>query len=257
MNLQWKKKMKIKMRFQKGIISAFAKANICNKIVPKCSFMSPDIFNFYAFKMIKSYLDLFWQVQSRSLSCLNNIVLSYPSTELGDLDGLWKIVIELTHKSFNVTVDYKEYCSAKIAGDLQNLTTSILYSILKKSNNITATEAHVSWLLEKLQTEDEHIRVNIIGTLGLLCKTPIGPVIVDRVTASIVKSLEDPSLWVITESLDIIFSVYDDLFDDMFKKISVCKVIKSNQSFSERKDPIMQKGRYLKRSYYRSTRKYP
>jgi len=42
----------------------------------------------------------------------------------------------------------------------------------------------------------------------------------------IIKSLEDPSLWVITECLDIIFCVYDDLFNDMFKKYNFVQKLK-------------------------------
>jgi len=221
----------------KEIMVVYAKANISNKIISKCSFLSPEISNFYNYKMIKSYLDHFWQVQTRALSCLNNILLTYPVQDLGDLSGLWKLVIDLSVQSFTANSDYHSYCSVKVANDLQNLTTSILYSILKKNSDIVIEPVQVSWLLERFQSEDELIRVNIVGTLGLLCKTSIGSIdlIVDSVTSLISKSLEDSSLWVITESLDIIFGVYDDLFNDMFMKYQFREKLPKIKIFLEKK----------------------
>jgi len=166
---------------------------------------------------------------------MNNLVLTFPESELGDLAGLWKAVFELSVTSFSIVSQYSDYCSPKIVNDIQNITTAILYSILKKTTEIVIEEAHITWLLKALETNDEQIRANLIGIVGLLLKSPAGTAIVEPVTAAILRALDDPSLWVITEALDIIFCVFDDLYNEIFIKYNFANKLQQMKTFLQKK----------------------
>jgi len=169
--------------------------------------------------MIKNYLDQFWQLQSRALSCLNNIVLCFPLDSLGDIAGVYKLLFSICVQAFSG--DIVGIVPPKYLPEIQNLITTILYSILRKANTIVPETWQVEILFKLLSHNDPEIRTNGVGLLGCIAKTTISPHIIHDIGVALLKALEDPSGWVSTEAVDVIFSVFDDYFDEIVVNLNM------------------------------------
>jgi len=162
---------------------------------------------------MKNYLDQFISIQSRALSCLNNIVLCFPVQALGDLSGLFKVMFDLCRQAF--VPELVSYIPPISLVEIQNLITTILYSILRKSNTIVLEMWQVEAIFKLLTHTDEEIRTNGVGLLGCIAKTSIAPNVIHDIGVALLKALEDPSGWVSTEAVDVIFAVFDDYYDEV------------------------------------------
>jgi len=109
----------------------------------------------------------------------------------------------------------------KYLPEIQNLNTTILYSILRKAKTIVPETWQVEVLFKLLSHNDPEIRTNVVGLLGCISKTPIVSHIIQDVGVALLKALEDPSGWVSTEAVDVIFSVFDDHFDEIVVNLNM------------------------------------
>jgi len=191
--------------------------------------MEKSISDLYQLKMVKSYLDRFSLEQSRALSCLNNILLCFPVQALGDITGLWTAMFGLCGQAFTVTPNLP--ISTTSLSEIQTLVTTILYSILRKSNTVVPEIWQVETLFKLLSHDDQEIRTNIIGLLGCIAKTPLAPTFIFEIGVALMKGLEDPSGWVVTEALDVIFSVFDDNFDETVAKLQILEKVKQSELY--------------------------
>jgi len=215
------------------IIKLYNDNNICNKILPKCGFMDISIAKFYELRMIKNYLDQFSGIQSRALSCLNNIVLCFPVQALGDLVGLCKVMFDLCRQAFSSDIVY-HFPPVSLV-EIQNLITTILYSILRKSNDIVLEMWQVEAIFKLLTHTNEEIRTNGVGLLGCIAKSAIAPQVIQDIGVALLKALEDPSGWVSTEAVDIIFAVFDDYYDEIVTNLKMLEKLQQYYHFITQK----------------------
>jgi len=198
-------------------------------VIPLCSFVNPkvkELVNFLSqaaeeaanavisnnkVVTLASYLRLFTVLQGRALSCLSNIICALPVEGLGNTSDLWGLLFTLCAQAFN-----NNACEEA----LQATLTTTMYSFLRQTC-LQPSNEEVSALFELTRHPAESIRVDAIGMLGCVAKTPLGPQISHDLGIAITKAWEDPSGWVIAEACDVLFSVFDDNFNDVTQQLNL------------------------------------
>eukprot|EP01126_Amoeba_proteus_P055161 TRINITY_DN6829_c0_g3_i7.p1 TRINITY_DN6829_c0_g3~~TRINITY_DN6829_c0_g3_i7.p1 ORF type:complete len:108 (+),score=27.87 TRINITY_DN6829_c0_g3_i7:133-456(+) len=62
--------------------------------------------------------------------------------------------------------------------------------------------------------------------LGCIAKTSIGSLLSKELGATVINALKDSSGWVAAEACDIIFSVFDDNFDDIVESLNMLPALR-------------------------------
>jgi len=135
-----------------------------------------------------------------------------------------------------------------VSDDTKVLVLSCLRAVVQKSRTLKPE----SWQVEaafKLATHpNEQVRVHSVGMLGFFAKMPhVGPTISLELGSLIVSLLSDASGWVIAEAFDVIFLVFDDLYDDVIVKVNLLQKMKEFEDFLKTKmrDPAVKADQLL------------
>eukprot|EP01125_Pyxidicula_operculata_P008560 TRINITY_DN2866_c0_g1_i1.p1 TRINITY_DN2866_c0_g1~~TRINITY_DN2866_c0_g1_i1.p1 ORF type:complete len:593 (+),score=118.62 TRINITY_DN2866_c0_g1_i1:3-1781(+) len=200
------------------IINLFNEYHVFNKILPFCVFISGDIkTNLEKYSIIQKLFDSLDVLQTRSLGCINNILLSFPNEALGDTSSLWTNMFQLCGQAFD---------RSSTETDIQVTLTAILYSIIRKNHSVKIEEWQATAAHKLTCHPSEHIRSNTIGVFGYMVKTTIGQHVVKEVAQTLLKSLDDPSGWVITEALDLIYALFDDYYQEVYDELNFQQKLK-------------------------------
>eukprot|EP01124_Arcella_intermedia_P002176 TRINITY_DN1119_c0_g1_i1.p1 TRINITY_DN1119_c0_g1~~TRINITY_DN1119_c0_g1_i1.p1 ORF type:complete len:605 (+),score=157.63 TRINITY_DN1119_c0_g1_i1:217-1815(+) len=214
------------IKVTENVLQHFVNHGICNLILPKCYLMESVISNFYSLKMMKTQLDNFWRLQSRALSCLNNILLSFPQNALGDISGLWKVMFTICAQSFQLPMD-NSIISFEAATEIQTILTSILHTLLRKYNSLVLDPNEIQSLFKLITHTNEEIRTNGFEIVGCIAKSPQGKNLIQDIAVILLKGLEDNSVWASTAAADVIFSVFDDYYFDVFMQYNFPQHLKN------------------------------
>lgn len=168
----------------------------------------------------------FLSVQSRALSCLSNIILGFPVSSLGDTNGLNVALLQICEKAFAGVGD----------DELQECALFALHSLWTVANSqINAQADHLRFVAGLCRHSSPQVRAAAIGTLSKMGLTQIGRSLMGDLAPRFVEGLEDESLWVVVESLNSVFELFDDHHDDIVANLSIPKRLEQLIPFLEQK----------------------
>jgi len=199
------------------LVQMVVESGICQKILPLCKFVDPTILALNKLEFLQDLFPNFDVVQATGLSCLNNILIGMPIEVLGDPQHLYNGLFQWCGQAFS---------SGWVSTDeIKSLTISCLCSLIRRTN-FTPEGWQVEAAFKLASYPLEQVRTHALGMLGCFAKSSIGPQISLELGNLLLKSLSDPSGWVISEAMDTIFAVFDDRFEDVVVKLNMLQKVK-------------------------------
>lgn len=194
---------------------ALLDSGVFNQVMPLCAFVEPTILILEKVPPLVSYLNLLKRVNSVAIACLGNIVLSLPEEALCNVQVLWNFLFVLLIAAFELP---------DVTLDSQRNIASTMFSLVRRTK-IIPDEKQVELISKLFSHTDPELRVYSVGILGKFALATMSPQIATLLAEIILKGLNDESGLVIVESIDTIFSVFDDQFDEVTKSHNILQML--------------------------------
>eukprot|EP01127_Copromyxa_protea_P005328 TRINITY_DN15271_c0_g1_i1.p1 TRINITY_DN15271_c0_g1~~TRINITY_DN15271_c0_g1_i1.p1 ORF type:complete len:596 (-),score=127.26 TRINITY_DN15271_c0_g1_i1:25-1812(-) len=238
----------------KDVVNLIIQSSLCDKVLPLCSFPRGEVYTYIQEAVARTRINpdepngedvttahsvdatslLYYErqlrvVQGRALSCLGNIIYALPSDGLGNIGNLWNLLFSICQTSAS---------DPSRENAILVILTSTMFSFLRETL-LEPTQEQTIAIFSLLAHPEEQVRANALGMAGCIARTNSGPAISLELGKAVLKGLEDPSGWVIVEACEVLFSVFDDNFNDVVKSLNLLGKLKEFGAYLQQKMPAL------------------